>query len=44
MEKNVLNTDLTGKVCVIKGAGGAICGMLAENMAAAVGKGVVFLL
>ena len=38
MEKNVLNTDLTGKVCVITGAGGAICGMLAEKMAAAGGK------
>ena len=38
MEKNVLNTDLTGKVCVVTGAGGAICGMLAEKLAAAGGK------
>ena len=38
MEKNVLNTDLTGKVCVITGAGGAICGMFAEKLAAAGGK------
>ena len=35
MEKNVLNTDLTGKVCVVTGAGGAICGMFAEKLAAA---------
>ena len=38
MEKNVLNTDLTGKVCVVTGAGGAICGMFAEKLAAAGGK------
>ena len=38
MEKNVRNTDLTGKVCVITGAGGAICGMFAEKLAAAGGK------
>ena len=38
MKKNVLNTDLTGKVCVITGAGGAICGMFAEKLAAAGGK------
>ena len=38
MENNVLNTDLTGKVCVITGAGGAICGMFAEKLAAAGGK------
>ena len=37
MTKNVLNTDLTGKVCVVTGAGGAICGMFAEKMAAAGG-------
>ena len=36
MTKNVLNTDLTGKVCVVTGAGGAICGMFAEKLAAAV--------
>ena len=34
MKKNVLNTDLTGKVCVVTGAGGAICGMFAEALAA----------
>ena len=33
MGKNVLDTDLTGKVCVITGAGGAICGMFAEKLA-----------
>ena len=38
MTKNVLNTDLTGKVCVVTGAGGAICGMFAEKLAAAGGK------
>ena len=38
MGKNVLDTDLTGKVCVITGAGGAICGMFAEKLAAAGGK------
>lgn len=34
----MLDTDLTGKVCVITGAGGAICGMFAEKLAAAGGK------
>ena len=38
MTKNVLNTDLTGKVCVVTGAGGAICGMFAQKLAAAGGK------
>lgn len=38
MKKNVLDTDLTGKVCVITGAGGAICGMFAEKLAVAGGK------
>ena len=38
MMKNVLNTDLTGKVCVVTGAGGAICGMFARRMARAGGK------
>ena len=38
MTKNVLNTDLTGKVCVVTGAGGAICGMFAEKLATAGGK------
>ena len=27
METNVLNTDLTGKVAVVTGAGGVLCGM-----------------
>ena len=35
---NVLNTDLTGKVCVVTGAGGAICGMMSEKLAVAGGK------
>lgn len=38
MKKNVLNTDLTGKVCVVTGAGGAICGMFAKTLARAGGK------
>lgn len=38
MEKNVLNTDLTGKVCVVTGAGGAICSMFSKTLAAAGGK------
>ena len=38
MMKNVLNTDLTGKVCVVTGAGGAICGMYAKTLARAGGK------
>ncbi len=38
MKKNVLSTDLTGKVCVITGAGGAICGMFAQAMARAGAK------
>ena len=41
MMKNVLNTDLTGKVCVVTGAGGAICGMFAKTLARAGGKGAV---
>ena len=28
MEKNVLNTDLTGKVAVVTGAGGVLCSTL----------------
>ena len=27
MEKNVLNTDLTGKVAVVTGASGTLCGV-----------------
>lgn len=38
MMKNVLNTDLTSKVCVVTGAGGAICGMFAKTLARAGGK------
>lgn len=38
MTKNVLNTDLTGKVCVVTGAGGAICGMFAKTLARAGAK------
>lgn len=38
MMKNVLNTDLTGKVCVVTGAGGAICGMFAKTLARAGSK------
>ena len=38
MIKNVLNTDLTNKVCVVTGAGGAICGMFAKTLARAGGK------
>lgn len=38
MMNNVLNTDLTGKVCVVTGAGGAICGMFAKTLARAGGK------
>lgn len=38
MMKNVLNTDLTDKVCVVTGAGGAICGMFAKTLARAGGK------
>jgi len=38
MMKNVLNTDLTGKVCVVTGAGGAICGIFAKTLARAGGK------
>lgn len=38
MTKNVLNTDLTNKVCVVTGAGGAICGMFAKTLTRAGGK------
>ena len=34
MNKNVLNTDLTGKVAVVTGAGGVLCSMFAEALAA----------
>ena len=38
MEKNVLNTDLTGKVAVVTGAGGVLCGYLSKVLARAGAK------
>ena len=38
MEKNVLNTDLTGKVAVVTGAGGVLCSMFAKVLARAGAK------
>ena len=38
MEKNVLNTDLTGKVAVVTGAGGVLCSELAKVLARAGAK------
>lgn len=38
MEKNVLSTDLTGKVAVVTGAGGVLCGDLAKALARAGAK------
>ena len=35
MNKNVLNTDLTGKVCVVTGAGGVLCSYFAKVLARA---------
>ena len=35
MNKNVLNTDLTGKVAVVTGAGGVLCGAFAKTLARA---------
>ena len=35
MEKNVLDTNLTGKVAVITGAGGVLCGAFAKTVARA---------
>lgn len=35
MQKNVLNTDLTGKVAVITGAGGVLCGAFSRTLARA---------
>ena len=31
MEKNVLNTDLTGKVAVVTGASGTLCSIFAKR-------------
>lgn len=38
MEKNVLSTDLTGKVAVVTGAGGVLCSALAKTLARAGAK------
>ena len=38
MEKNVLQTDLSGKVAVVTGAGGVLCGYLAKVLARAGAK------
>jgi len=38
MQKNVLNTDLTGKVAVVTGAGGVLCSVLAKVLARAGAK------
>lgn len=38
MEKNVLNTDLSGKVAVVTGAGGVLCSAFAKTLAKAGAK------
>lgn len=38
MKKNVLNTDLTGKVAVVTGAGGVLCSVMAKDLARAGAK------
>ena len=38
MQKNVIETDLTGKVAVVTGAGGVLCGHLAKVLARAGAK------
>ncbi len=38
MKKNVLNTDLTGKVAVVTGAGGVLCSSFAKTLARAGAK------
>lgn len=38
MQKNVLNTDLSGKVAVVTGAGGVLCSVLAKVLARAGAK------
>jgi len=38
MEKNVINTDLTGKIAVVTGAGGVLCSMLSAVLARAGAK------
>lgn len=39
MEKNVLNTDLTGKVAVVTGASGTLCSIFAKALATGGCKG-----
>lgn len=34
MNKNVLDTDLSGKVAVVTGAGGVLCSAFAKTLAA----------
>ncbi|MBR3754603.1 MAG: SDR family NAD(P)-dependent oxidoreductase, partial [Clostridia bacterium] len=38
MQKNVLNTDLTGKVAVVTGAGGVLCSAFSKTLARAGAK------
>ncbi|MCD8022310.1 MAG: SDR family NAD(P)-dependent oxidoreductase [Lachnospiraceae bacterium] len=38
MEKNVISTDLTGKVAVVTGAGGVLCSVIAKALARAGAK------
>ena len=38
MKQNVLNTDLTGKVAVVTGAGGVLCSYFAKVLARAGAK------
>ena len=38
MNQNVLNTDLSGKVCVVTGAGGVLCSHFAKVLARAGAK------
>ncbi len=38
MQKNVLNTDLSGKVCVVTGAGGVLCSHFSKVLARAGAK------
>ena len=38
MQKNVLNTDLSGKVAVVTGAGGVLCSAFAKTLARAGAK------
>ena len=38
MNKNVLNTDLIGKVAVVTGAGGVLCGAFSKTLARAGAK------